>query len=61
MKIISTIVGDFDSQRAKRLKKDYDQAVKEERLKFNFEGQVIYLPFAKYLVENLTNQHLLPT
>lgn len=43
----------FDRPKLKRLKKAYDQAVKENKTSFMFEGNELVVGYAKYLIEYL--------
>ena len=60
---IRTIAGEFDEERAKRWKKEYDEAVasgKKQDETFMFDGYPVMLEFAKYMIEFLENEGLLP-
>jgi len=47
-------LGRFDVNRFKKLKKEYDKAVKNNQPTFNFDGKSVDTTFAKYVIELLT-------
>lgn len=46
----------FTPEKFKRLKKEYNKAMKENKESFKFENSEILTAYAKYLIEYLTNQ-----
>lgn len=42
---------EFNDEKAKRLKKAYGKAVADGLVEFEFEGQTLYTPYARYLLE----------
>lgn len=46
----------FDEEKLRRLKKAYDEAVKNQKDSFFFDGQEYLTSYAKYLIEFLTTK-----
>jgi hypothetical protein len=46
----------FTRAKLEQLKEKYDKARMEGHEQFQFEGQEIYIPYAKYLIEYLEGQ-----
>jgi len=43
----------FDRDKRERLRKHYEQAVKEQKISFTFDGHELLVSYAKYLLEYL--------
>lgn len=46
-----TIKTTFDKSRYEKLKKCYNQAIKNKKEQFPFEGEMLLVSYAKYLLE----------
>ena len=46
----------FNRRRVRLLQEEYDKAVATEREQFTFQGEEIYTPYAKYLLQHLHKQ-----
>jgi len=56
VRTVSTIAGDFDATRLKRLREAYAQAVKAKQSEFIFDGGKLLVDFARYLIEYLKGE-----
>jgi|TARA_Y100000310_G_C20553952_1_gene749570 hypothetical protein len=50
MKLISMLV-----EKEKALRKAYNRAVEYEKIKFDFEGQTFYTPYAKHVLDYIND------
>lgn len=57
MKVINTVAGEFNFNRAQKLRREYQKHIKksDEPIMMH-EGQELFVQFAKYLVEFLEMQ-----
>lgn len=47
------IITSFDKKKYEDLEKSYNEAIKENKIQFIFEGQTLLVAYAKYLLEYL--------
>lgn len=52
----NTVLVTFTQEKFEQLKKAYAVAVKAEQTQFTFEGNVVMVDYAKYLIEYLNNR-----